>query len=587
MRLARVLIPVLFIGVLMPISVASAGETGPGLYTGFYSDNFSVTSDLAGVGSAAGQKVTFGGTFHDVAEASASYDPNDVNAWSNTVQILESAWAAQSTPFANVVVDTTAAKIANGSQDAKIAEWVRHVKAWLAKGQGRSLIVAPLPEHNGDWTKYKCDPTNFKLAYRKFVDAFAAAGIGETQVRFAWVPNGWTSPGCGSLSSYYPGDDIVDVIGISAYNFGTCPGASLYDTPQQAMEPYLNIIRNTIPGSHTKPFVISQTAAPRGSCQSSWITAMTSYLRDDPNVVGFVWFNFNKAGEPNFKVWTNNSLVQGWKDAVASGATTYQWPLTSWFSPGPLTVGAPPPEVLPCDRGPCDTVVSIDAGGYWTIWDELSSSSGTKGFYFGKPGDLPFMGDWDGNGTATPGLYRQSDGFVYVRYSNTQGIADREFFFGNPGDVPLVGDFDGDGRDSVSIWRPSEARVYIINELGENGKGLGAAEYSFLFGNPGDQPFVGDFDGDGIDTIGLYRRSTGFVYFRNSLTTGIADKSFYYGNPGDSILVGDWDGNGTDTVAVYRPSTRRLYVNLANSAGAADWTGYLGFYPYVLTAPRR
>ena len=126
-------------------------------------------------------------------------------------------------------------------------------------------------------------------------------------------------------------------------------------------------------------------------------------------------------------------------------------------------------------------------------------------FYFGNPGDYPFVGDWDCDGIDTPGLYRQSDGFVYLRNSNTQGVADIRFFFGDPGDFPLAGDFDGDGCDTVSIYRPSEARIYIINALGANDGGLGAAEFSYIFGNPGDKPFVGDFDGDGIDTIGLHR----------------------------------------------------------------------------------
>jgi hypothetical protein len=149
-----------------------------------------------------------------------------------------------------------------------------------------------------------------------------------------------------------------------------------------------------------------------------------------------------------------------------------------------------------------------------------------------------------------------------------------------------VGDFDGDGRDSVSIWRASEARVYVINELGVDGGGLGAAEYSFVFGNPGDTPFVGDFDGDGVDTVGLYRESTGFVYFRDSLTTGVADLAFFYGDPGDQILAGDWDGDGDDTVAVYRPSTGSVYMNFTNAAGSADWSGHVGAYPFVLTAGR-
>jgi hypothetical protein len=224
----------------------------------------------------------------------------------------------------------------------------------------------------------------------------------------------------------------------------------------------------------------------------------------------------------------------------------------------------------------------VSSAGEWTVYD-FAGDSDPATFYFGNPGDMPFMGDWDGDGIATPGLYRQSDGYVYLRDSNTQGVADREFYFGDPGDIPLIGDWNGDGRDTVSIYRSSNARVYIVNELGADGGGLGAADFSYGFGNPGDRPFSGDFDGDGIDTVGLYRQSTGFVYFRNSLTTGIASLSFFYGDPGDQILAGDWDGDGDDTVAVYRPSNDRLYVNLENSNGYADWDAYLGAYTSVVS----
>jgi len=72
------------------------------------------------------------------------------------------------------------------------------------------------------------------------------------------------------------------------------------------------------------------------------------------------------------------------------------------------------------------------------------------------------------------------------------------------------------------------------------------------------------------------------VYFRDSLTTGVADLSFFYGNPGDHIMAGDWDGDGDDTVAVYRPSDDRLYVNLNNANGNAGWDAYLGSYANVV-----
>ncbi len=94
----------------------------------------------------------------------------------------------------------------------------------------------------------------------------------------------------------------------------------------------------------------------------------------------------------------------------------------------------------------------------------------------------------------------------------------------------------------------------------------------------GDRPFVGDFDGDGIDTVGLYRQSTGLAYLRNSHTTGVAEFEFFYGIPNDRIIAGDWDMDGDDSVGIYRPSDRRWHLSFENQQGPADmiitWTAW-------------
>jgi hypothetical protein len=215
------------------------------------------------------------------------------------------------------------------------------------------------------------------------------------------------------------------------------------------------------------------------------------------------------------------------------------------------------------------------ATGEWHLRD---SSGWETSFFYGDPGDVPFMGDWDGDGVATPGLFRASDAFAYLRNSNSQGTADIRFFFGNTSDVPLAGDFNGDGTDTLSIYRPSEQRFYIINQLGENEGGLGEAEYSFVFGNPGDKPVVGDWDGDGIDEVGLHRESTGFFYWRNTLTTGVADGEFFFGDPDDRFVAGDWGVvDGIDTPGLFRPSDVTFYFRHTLTQGIADsqftWTG--------------
>jgi hypothetical protein len=159
--------------------------------------------------------------------------------------------------------------------------------------------------------------------------------------------------------------------------------------------------------------------------------------------------------------------------------------------------------------------------GVWHLRNSNSGGSAHMSFTYGRPGDVPMVGDWDGNGRDTPGVFRRSTKTVYLRNSNSAGAAHHFFTIGRPTDIPLVGDFNGNGRDTVSIYRPSLARFYIFNKLGPNGGGLLVPAAEFTFGRPGDQPLIGDWNGDGVDTIGIYRSER--FYLRNANAPGPAD----------------------------------------------------------------
>lgn len=196
----------------------------------------------------------------------------------------------------------------------------------------------------------------------------------------------------------------------------------------------------------------------------------------------------------------------------------------------------------------------------------IRETGGESTFFYGNPGDLPLLGDWDGDGLDTVGAFRPSNGFFYVRSSNDCCDANTSFFFGQGGDLPLVGDWNGDGKDTVGIYR--NGKVFLRYSLT-----TGFADQEFFFGNPGDKPFTGDFDGDGDTDIGLHRESSGLVYFLADLPAGDIGQTgdqFFYGNPGDRIVAADWDGNGTETVGIFRPSQARFYLNNANTTASAD-----------------
>lgn len=161
----------------------------------------------------------------------------------------------------------------------------------------------------------------------------------------------------------------------------------------------------------------------------------------------------------------------------------------------------------------------------------------------------------------TIGVFRDPLTKFYLRNSNTEGFADIIATFGSIGDQPLAGDYNGDGVDTIGTFRQG---VFFLR----NSNATGFADVVVGFGAPGDLAVIGDWDGDGVDTVGVYRG--GNFFLRNSNTTGVADLTFTLGIPGDIPIAGDWNGDGIDTVGVFRPSTGAVFLKNTNSTGFAD-----------------
>jgi len=194
----------------------------------------------------------------------------------------------------------------------------------------------------------------------------------------------------------------------------------------------------------------------------------------------------------------------------------------------------------------------------WFLRKSPSTGVSDISFIYGSPGDLPIVGDWDGDGVATPGIVRGAT--FYLRNSNSAGVADIVFQYGNPGDTVIVGDWDGDGKDGIGVVRGNT--FYLRNSLSS-----GVADIVFSYGNVGDQVVTGKWTKNATaDTIGVVRGNT--FYLRNSNSTGVADIVFSYGDVGDKVLMGDWDGDGVDTPCVVRDTT--YYARNSNSSGFAD-----------------
>ena len=193
-------------------------------------------------------------------------------------------------------------------------------------------------------------------------------------------------------------------------------------------------------------------------------------------------------------------------------------------------------------------------------------NSNTTGFAdvainYGLAGDYPVVGDWDGDGDDTIGVYR--NGVFYLRNSNSVGFANITVAFGSPGDQPIAGDWNNDGFDTIGVFQSSTGTFLLRNT-----NTPGTPDLSFVLGNPGDVGIAGDWNGDGMDTTGVFRPSNGMIFLKNTNASGFANIALNYGLPGDQPVVGDWDNNGTTTIGIYRNA--RFYLRNSNTNGFAN-----------------
>lgn len=228
-------------------------------------------------------------------------------------------------------------------------------------------------------------------------------------------------------------------------------------------------------------------------------------------------------------------------------------------------------------RTPLDTIGLYNPPGA-TFFLRNSNSTGVADitpFNFGSNVPqrwMPIAGDWDGDGIETIGVYEPTGASFYLRNSNNAGVADISANFGSPGWIPVAGDWDGDGIDTIGAFDPASAMFYL-----RNSNTTGVADITLQYG-PGTLswlPVIGDWNGDGIDTIGLYnpRRGVpqvGRFLLRNTNTTGAADIAFNFNSPNLKPLSGDWNRDGVDTIGTFDPSTAIFSLRNSNTAGGAD-----------------
>lgn len=227
-----------------------------------------------------------------------------------------------------------------------------------------------------------------------------------------------------------------------------------------------------------------------------------------------------------------------------------------------------------------------------------SNDSGTwnpedRAVLYGNAGDKPVIGDWDGNGYDQVGNFRpMGPSSQFILDSNDSGAwesPDRTALYGFSGDIPVIGDWNGDGRDQIGVFRAIGDLGQFILDTNDSGA-FESGDRFFYYGYAGDRPVVGDWDGDGRDQVGAFR-TIGYLgqFILDTNDSGAfesSDRIFYYGFAGDTPIVGDWDGDERDQAGNFRKiGDMGQFILDSNDSGEWEAADYVTMYGYCGDTP--
>jgi len=212
---------------------------------------------------------------------------------------------------------------------------------------GRPVAVRFAHEMNADWYPWGAGvngntPADYVAAYRHVHDVFEAEGV--RNVTWVWSPASVDTPYAPDLADFYPGDDYVDWVGLSAYFDEET------DTWANAVAPTVRQLAEVAPQA---PLYLTETGVLPGPNRAEMIHDLLRNLLRTPGAIGFTWFDVDSRHD--WRIDDDPAALDAVREELAS----------AWYNeglPGPVPLAQIDPSV---DGTPSVGSVLTASSGTW------------------------------------------------------------------------------------------------------------------------------------------------------------------------------------------------------------------------------
>lgn len=184
----------------------------------------------------------------------------------------------------NIVYD-----ILNGQYDDFLHAYAADVARF-----GHPVLFRPFNEMNGDWCTYSAywagrDTNTYVELYRYVYNIFEEEGANKNTL-WIWNANEKSFPdfAWNAIDNYYPGDEYVDIVGLTGYNTGDYYDGETWRSFKDIYDP----IMDKMASQYKQPFMITEFAsASHGGDKAAWVEDMFDSIQDYPRIKVAIWWN--------------------------------------------------------------------------------------------------------------------------------------------------------------------------------------------------------------------------------------------------------------------------------------------------------